>query len=202
MLAFSSCSKQGLLSGCGRRLLVTVDSLVAGHGLWGSRASVALACGQLIVIGHRLSCSTACGIFQDQGSNLCLLLWQADFCHWVTRKPLPILLDLLYFWISKIHKFKGRYIQRSPLPISFPYCYPSTTYIILGSLWFMLSMFLFAKHVWRCVFIFSSYFIPFLPKSPCTFLLLACSLSPVYESVLYLYVPSSISWESLTITWS
>ena len=30
---FSSCSKQGLLSSCGRRLLVTVDSLVAEHGL-------------------------------------------------------------------------------------------------------------------------------------------------------------------------
>ena len=25
-----------------------------------------------------LSCSAACGIFPDQGSNLCLLHWQAD----------------------------------------------------------------------------------------------------------------------------
>ena len=27
---------------------------------------------------HRLSCSTACGIFLDQGLNLCLLRWQVD----------------------------------------------------------------------------------------------------------------------------
>ena len=27
---------------------------------------------------HRLSCSAACGIFLDQGLNLCPLHWQAD----------------------------------------------------------------------------------------------------------------------------
>ena len=27
---------------------------------------------------YRLSCSVACGTFLDHGSNLCLLLWQAD----------------------------------------------------------------------------------------------------------------------------
>ena len=31
-----------------------------------------------IVVAHRLSCFAACGIFLDQGSNLCLLHWQAD----------------------------------------------------------------------------------------------------------------------------
>ena len=30
------------------------------------------------VVGHGLSCSAACGIFLDQGSNLCPLHWQAD----------------------------------------------------------------------------------------------------------------------------
>ena len=30
------------------------------------------------VMAHKLSWSTACGIFPDQGSNLCLLHWQAD----------------------------------------------------------------------------------------------------------------------------
>ena len=29
-------------------------------------------------MAHRLSCSVACGIFPDQGSNLCPLHWQAD----------------------------------------------------------------------------------------------------------------------------
>ena len=31
-----------------------------------------------IVVAHRLSCSTAGGIFLDQGSNPCLLHWQVD----------------------------------------------------------------------------------------------------------------------------
>ena len=31
-----------------------------------------------IVVAHRLSCSAACGIFPDQGSNPCPLHWQAD----------------------------------------------------------------------------------------------------------------------------
>ena len=41
-------------------------------GAWalGTQASV--------VVAHGLSCSAACGIFPDQGSNLCPLHWQAD----------------------------------------------------------------------------------------------------------------------------
>ena len=31
-----------------------------------------------VVVAHGLSCSTACGIFPDQGSNMCPLHWQAD----------------------------------------------------------------------------------------------------------------------------
>ena len=31
-----------------------------------------------VAVAHGLSCSLACGIFLDQGSNLCLLHWQAD----------------------------------------------------------------------------------------------------------------------------
>ena len=31
-----------------------------------------------LVVACRLSCSTACGIFPDQGSNPCLLHWQAE----------------------------------------------------------------------------------------------------------------------------
>ena len=31
-----------------------------------------------VVVAHGPSCSTACGIFPDQGSNLCPLHWQAD----------------------------------------------------------------------------------------------------------------------------
>ena len=30
-------------------------------------------------MAHGFSCSTACGIFPDQGLNLCLLYWQVDY---------------------------------------------------------------------------------------------------------------------------
>ena len=64
------------------RLLHSVASLVAENGLqstgfssWGSRAleRSLSGCGS-----HWLSCSVAHGIFPDQGSNPCLLHWQAD----------------------------------------------------------------------------------------------------------------------------
>ena len=37
-------------------------------------------------MAHGLSCSTACGIFPDQGSNPCPLHWQAILNHCVTRE--------------------------------------------------------------------------------------------------------------------
>ena len=52
-----------------RELLLAVASLVQ-HGLKRAWASVVVALG--------LSCPTACGIFLDQGLNLCPLHWQAD----------------------------------------------------------------------------------------------------------------------------
>ena len=35
-------------------------------------------CAGSVVVAHGPSCSTACGIFPDQGSNPCTLHWQAD----------------------------------------------------------------------------------------------------------------------------
>ena len=32
----------------------------------------------LVVVAHGLRCSTACGIFLDQGLHMCLLNWQVD----------------------------------------------------------------------------------------------------------------------------
>ena len=57
-----------------RGLLIAVAALVAEHGLQGSWASG--------VVVHRLSCSEVCGIFRDQGSNLCVRRWQADSLSW------------------------------------------------------------------------------------------------------------------------
>ena len=78
----SECGGYSLGAACG--LLVAVASLVAGHKLSSKQASVAVACGlnscnswaiepNSIAVTHRLSCSAACGIFLDQGSNSCPL---------------------------------------------------------------------------------------------------------------------------------
>ena len=87
--AFSSCG-EGILSSCGasashcsglsccRAWALGVQiSVVAACGL-----KVAAACGLRstgsVAVAHRPSFSVACGIFLDQGLNLCLLPWQAD----------------------------------------------------------------------------------------------------------------------------
>ena len=59
-----------LASCCTSELLIAVGSLIAEHELQVSRVSV--------VVAHVLSCPAACGIFLDQGSNLCPLHQQAD----------------------------------------------------------------------------------------------------------------------------
>ena len=87
--ASSSCGEWGLLFIAVRGLLITVDSLCCGAPALGARAAVGVArglssCGLWalepgsVVVVHGLSCSAACGIFPDQGLNLCPLPWQAD----------------------------------------------------------------------------------------------------------------------------
>ena len=44
-----------------------------------------------VVVAHGLSCSVACGVFPEQGSNLCPLHWQVDsypLHHWGSPSPL------------------------------------------------------------------------------------------------------------------
>ena len=82
--AFSSCGKWGLLFIAVRGPLTIAASLV---GSTGSRHAGS------VVVAHGPSCSTACGIFPDQGSNPCPLHWQAysqPLCH--QGSPLP------HFW--------------------------------------------------------------------------------------------------------
>ena len=57
-------------------------------GLWLSRPlllqSTGSRCAGSVIVAHGPSCSAACGIFPDQGSNPCPLHWQADsqpLCH-------------------------------------------------------------------------------------------------------------------------
>ena len=58
---------------CG--LLIAMTSLVADSRLKGSQASIAVGS---VAVAHGFSCPTVCGIFPDQGLNLCPLCWQAD----------------------------------------------------------------------------------------------------------------------------
>ena len=79
--AFSSCGERGplFIAVCGPFTIAA--SLVAEHRLQTLRLN---SCGSQapgagsVVVAHGLSCSAACGIFPDQGSNLCPLHWQAD----------------------------------------------------------------------------------------------------------------------------
>ena len=67
--AFSSCGERGPLFMAVRGPLIIAASLVAEHRLQTRRLS---SC------GSGPSCSAACGIFPDRGSNPCPLHWQAD----------------------------------------------------------------------------------------------------------------------------
>ena len=86
----SSCGERRLLSSCGEQaspcsgLFHSGAQAIGNKGFsdCGVRASPVVAPGlQGIgpVVGvHGLSCSAACRIFPDQGSNPCLLHWQVD----------------------------------------------------------------------------------------------------------------------------
>ena len=67
--AFSSCGKRGPLFIVVHGPLTIVASLVVSTG---SRRTGS------VVVAHGPSCSAACGILPDQGSNPCPLHWQAD----------------------------------------------------------------------------------------------------------------------------
>ena len=75
-----------LVSGCGERGLVFMRCMgFPWHWLFllqstGSRVSGLQWQGHVgsVVVEYGLCCSKACGIFPDQGLNLCLLHWQAD----------------------------------------------------------------------------------------------------------------------------
>ena len=65
--AFSSCDEWGLLSNWGEQ---------ASH--FGHFCCEAWALGRAgsVTVAHGLSCPLTCGIFLDEGLNLCLLHWQ------------------------------------------------------------------------------------------------------------------------------
>ena len=48
-----------------------------------------------MLVAYRLSCFMACGIFPDQGLNLCPLQWQVDSYPLTTREVLMHILESL-----------------------------------------------------------------------------------------------------------
>ena len=54
---------------CGLQQLWRMGSVVVARGLQSTGS---------VFVAHRLSCSAACGIFPDQGLNLCPLQWQVN----------------------------------------------------------------------------------------------------------------------------
>ena len=75
---FSSCNERGLLFVVVRELLIAVASRCRAWALEHTGFSSCGTWAPETVVAHGLSCSAACGVFPDQGSNPCPLHWQAD----------------------------------------------------------------------------------------------------------------------------
>ena len=73
--AFSSCGKWGPLLIAARGPL-TIAALSLSRPLL--LRSTGSRCAGSVIVAHGPSCSAACGIFPDQGSNPCPLHWEAD----------------------------------------------------------------------------------------------------------------------------
>ena len=59
-----------------------------------------------VVVAHGPSCSAACGIFPDQGSNPCPLHWQAD-SQPLRHQGSPAFLELRFLCYSRINSISG-----------------------------------------------------------------------------------------------
>ena len=98
--AFSSCSEQGLLFIALQRLL-SLQRTGSRHTGFSHCSTWALwlwLIGSLVVV-HGLSCPTACGIFPDQGLNLCPLQWEYRV---LTTEP-PRTPLIFFFFPNKSH---------------------------------------------------------------------------------------------------
>ena len=87
-------SQWGGFSCCGAQVPGMQASAVVAHGLQSAGS---------VVVAHRLSCSMACGIFPDQGSNPCPLYWQADsqpLHHQGSRSHILVNTEYKHFYYS------------------------------------------------------------------------------------------------------
>ena len=86
---------------CGTRALGRVGLITVAHRL-SSCSSQALSTG-LTVVAYGLSCSVACEIFPDQGSNPCLLHWQVDSLP-LDHQGSPLIVILLYLITNEVEQ--------------------------------------------------------------------------------------------------
>ena len=95
--AFSSCGERGPVFVAIHGLLIAMASLVvehrlSAHGLQYLQRTDSIAVARLlsslgsVVVVCGLSCSEACGIFPDQGSNLCPNIGRWASIHCTTRE--------------------------------------------------------------------------------------------------------------------
>ena len=94
----SGCSGSLLLrvdsSSCGRPGLLSVRCSGSSHGRGVSYCGAwALGTQASAVAAHRLSCPMACGLFLDQGSNICPLQCRRTLNHCATREVLRSVLE-------------------------------------------------------------------------------------------------------------
>ena len=92
---------------CGLSLVAASSGLLSSCGVRASHCSGFSCCRAQVLddwvsatVPHGPSCSVACGILLDQGSNLCALHWQADFQlldH--PGSPTDFLMTRLGLWI-------------------------------------------------------------------------------------------------------
>ena len=94
-------------------LLSAVASLVMEHGLWSMWAQKLRLAGS-VDMAHGLSCSTACGIFLDQGLNLSLALTGVFFTIEPPGKPWGCFLHLRIDSHSLPLPMGGKHHPRSP----------------------------------------------------------------------------------------
>ena len=105
-----------------------------------------------VVVAHGPSCSAACGIFPDQGSNPCPLRWQADSqpLHHQGSPLLVLLISIVSVWCSP---FFIPDINNSCiffLVISLLGIYQLLNSFLIANFWFCW-YFLFAQFLFHCV---------------------------------------------------